>query len=325
LLVTVTIISVLIALLLPAVQAAREAARRAHCANNLKQLALAAANYHDVHGALPGASYTSASFSLFVRLLPHLEQSQVYDAVNFSLQAQHGENVTIAGVAIGGLMCPSDAGPSTAPIDPSMWADLPPGSWRQNFSSYGGSAGTWALVLFQSDSQYDQRYANMNGVIFDHSTIRLTEITYGTSNTTLFAERAHGVLTNDATISRGLKRPPNDYHYWQLGFPSHAQVETFYPPNASRKFGPVMGSHATRNPASFHPGGVNVALCDGTVRFIKDTIDSWRNDTNTGTPPGIGSVPGDHVVFMIAQGTYFGVWQKLSTRNFGEVVSADAL
>jgi prepilin-type processing-associated H-X9-DG protein len=92
------------------------------------------------------------------------------------------------------------------------------------------------------------------------------------------------------------------------------QVETFYPPNAYKKFASVMGEHTYRNPASFHPGGVNVALCDGSVRFIKETIDSWQNDPNTGNPPGIGFA--SHIdgpidnggVFTIAPRTYFGVW-----------------
>ena len=80
LLVVLAVVALLIALLLPAVQGAREAARRVQCVNNLKQLALAAADYHDVHGALPGASYAAANLGPFVRLLPHLEQTQVYNA-----------------------------------------------------------------------------------------------------------------------------------------------------------------------------------------------------------------------------------------------------
>src|SRR5829696_8657039 len=79
LLVVIAIIGLLIALLLPAVQAAREAARRAQCVNNLKQLALATANYHDVNGMLPGASYARANLGPLVRLLPHLGQAQVYN------------------------------------------------------------------------------------------------------------------------------------------------------------------------------------------------------------------------------------------------------
>lgn len=330
LLVVITIIAMLIALLLPAVQSAREAARRVQCVNNLKQLALAAANYHDVNGMLPGTSYAAANLGQFFRLLPHLEQPQVYNAANFSRQVLHPENVTIAGITISGLMCPSDTGLSSVPIDASQWIAVPPGAWRQSFSSYGCSTGTWALNLDKGNSQYSLRYANMNGVIFNESTIRLTEITDGTSNTMLFPEHAHGVLVNNATITSGLKWPPSDYQWWQVGPFGGTQVETLYPPNGHKKFGSVIGDYATRNSASFHPGGVNVALCDGSVRFIKETIDSWQNNPSTGYPPGIRyeaySVPdyGDKSLFVIAPRTYFGVWQRLSTRNFGEVISADA-
>jgi prepilin-type N-terminal cleavage/methylation domain-containing protein/prepilin-type processing-associated H-X9-DG protein len=327
-LVAITIVAILIALLLPAVQSAREAARRVQCVNNLKQLALAAANYHDVNGVLPGTSYAAATLGQFVRLLPYLEQTSIYNAANFSRQALFPENITIAGVAVGGMMCPSDTGPSSAPVDASIWPyGVPPGDWRQCFSSYGSSSGTWTLNLTKGNNQYAQRYANMNGVIFGESTIRLTEITDGTSNTLLLAEYAHGVLTGDATISSGLRWPTTEYQWWQVGGAGNTQVDTFFPPNAYKKFGSVLGDSATRNPASFHPGGVNVAFCDGSVRFLKETIDTWRNDPKTGYPPGIGSVPsieGDNLLYTTAPGTYFGVWQKLSTRNFGEIVSADA-
>jgi prepilin-type N-terminal cleavage/methylation domain-containing protein/prepilin-type processing-associated H-X9-DG protein len=327
-LVTITIIAVLIALLFPAVQSAREAARRIQCTNNLKQLALAAANYRDVNEALPGTCYAAATLGQFVRLLPYLEQAQAYNAANFGRQVIFPENITIAGIAIGGLMRPSDTGLGSVPVDASLWPyGVPPGDWRQHFSSYGCSAGTWALNLTKGNDQYALRYANMNGVIFNESVTRLTEITDGASNTILFAEGAHGVLTNDSTTSSGLRWPPREYHWWQVGPFGGTQVEMFYPPNAYKRFGSLMGEYASRNLASFHTGGVNVALCDGSVRFIKDTIDTWQNNPNSGYPPGISSKPdpvGGTLVYLIAPGTYFGVWQKLSTRNFGEIVSADA-
>jgi prepilin-type processing-associated H-X9-DG protein len=164
----------------------------------------------------------------------------------------------------------------------------------------------------------------MSGVIFMESTIRLTDITDGISNTLLFAEWAHGILTDNATISSGLNRAPSDYQRWQVGPATGPQFEAFYPPNAYKKFGSVMADHATWNPTSFHPRGVNVALCDGSVQFIKETIDTWQNNPNTGYPPGISFRPDLGGINVIAPRTYSGVWQRLSTRHFGVVVSAGA-
>jgi prepilin-type N-terminal cleavage/methylation domain-containing protein len=129
LLVVIAIIAVLIALLLPAVQAAREAARRAQCTNNLKQLGLAAANYESTNGCFPGDSYTGTtfnppaysykypeSFSVFVRTLPFFEQSPMYNACNFSLNAGAPDNLTIGAVAVASLICPSDINAQTIPL-----------------------------------------------------------------------------------------------------------------------------------------------------------------------------------------------------------------
>src|SRR6185312_5287898 len=135
------------------------------------------ANYHDIHGALPATAYAAATLGQFIRLLPYLEQVQTYNAANFERQGLFPENVTIAGISIGALMCPSDIGPSSIPLDASQWPyGVPPGDWRQQFSSYGCSAGTWALNLTRGNDHYAQRYANMNGVMFNESVIRLTEI-----------------------------------------------------------------------------------------------------------------------------------------------------
>lgn len=210
LLVVILIIAVLIALLLPAVQAVREGARRVQCTNNLKQLALAAANYHDVNGVLPGSQYGAATLGQFVRLLPYLEQGPAYASANFDRQALYPENSTIAGQAIGGLICPSDTDSAPVSVDAGEWFAPSIGLWRQCFSSYAGFSGTWTLSL--GSDRFAQRYASMNGVIYGEGAVGLSGITDGASNTLLFGECAHGVLTGGKVDTDGLTRPPSGYH-----------------------------------------------------------------------------------------------------------------
>ena len=117
LLVVIAIIAVLIGLLLPAVQAAREAARRSQCVNNLKQIGLAVHNYHDQAGALPGAYlvYNVTSFSALSMMLPHLEQSPLYNALNFSLAYDNPANSTVLMADVSTFICPSDL-PNPMPL-----------------------------------------------------------------------------------------------------------------------------------------------------------------------------------------------------------------
>ena len=336
LLVVIAIIAVLIALLLPAVQAAREAARRAQCTNNLKQVALAAMNYESSNGCYPGGSYSNfcnsankgyaENFSCFVRMLPFTEQSAMYNAANFNLTSANYENLTICGVQLNVLTCPSEplVAPSViASTTPSQSFNilnikgLPAGNWLQYFSSYAGNAGTWD---FGYNTSYGAaEFAQYNGVIYNDSSVTIASVTDGTSNTLLFAEHSRFAMQKAGSTY------VNSDFSWNSGRFYDTLFMTFYPPNAptgSAGYSYYYGEDAS----SQHPGGANFAMADGSVRFLKNTINSWTisgsNKSSYGDfyPDGVTS---SNYVWSYGTAT-LGIYQKLSTRNGGEVISADA-
>ena len=340
LLVVIAIIAVLIALLLPAVQAAREAARRIHCTNNLKQLALAMANYEASHGIYPiGATLQQLSprvygdgLNYFVSLLPFLEQAPLYSAYNLSLANTHFANSTIGGVSVAGLVCPSDA--ETIGVSFTYPSDSFTPNFKYTFASYAGSSGSLASAGSVLSG------AQRNGVLFDcgseafrssRSPARLSEITDGLSNTIAFGELAHGLLSkNDAT---GSFQSEAFYriHHWvvteQNGGPSFSE---HYPINAFKKYDPTIGSDfddygaILRGASSFHPGGANFAFCDGSVHFLKDTLDSWTLRQTTEFPRGLPVGMGwSNNMFVPSAAMKVGVYQALGSKNGGEAISAD--
>src|SRR5262245_45987061 len=159
LLVVIAIIAVLISLLLPAVQSAREAARRAQCVNNLKQLALGAANYEQTVGVYPPGLYwciltgqyqgfVGTNCGPMVHLTPYLEQNQLYNSINFMEAVYYNSNLTVHGIGISTLWCPSDASISeiqTLPDpDGQLFYEATPGkSARMAYCSYAGVCGPW--------------------------------------------------------------------------------------------------------------------------------------------------------------------------------------
>jgi prepilin-type N-terminal cleavage/methylation domain-containing protein/prepilin-type processing-associated H-X9-DG protein len=336
LLVVIAIIAVLIALLLPAVQAAREAARRMQCTNNLKQLGLAAMNYESSNGSLPPGSYGATrdydgaikpGLSVFVRVLPFVEGQNTFNAANFAFSLESSANATVASIGVSTLWCPSDSSVSsgTSPLDGLY--NLPSGNTlQQYYTSYGGNEGLWDLdIQYNDDARYgysgaySARKANMNGVIFMSSNVRLSEITDGTSNTIMFGEHCHGRLAASA--------PPTGYQWWNSSYYTDTLVCTYYSINSDTKS--VL---ATNQPdeyfqivGSYHPGGANVGFCDGSVKFLKDSIQSLPFTFNTSTfDNGYFLYNPTTATYTIAPGTRIGVWQQLSTRNFGEVISSDA-
>jgi prepilin-type N-terminal cleavage/methylation domain-containing protein/prepilin-type processing-associated H-X9-DG protein len=332
LLVVIAIIAVLIALLLPAVQSAREAARRAQCTNNLKQVSLAAANYESTVGVYPPANlYTrfgTSQFgpSEFVQMAPYLEQSAAFNAFNFNFSYACPANSTIASVTVATLLCPSDP---TSGAQAQITADsygLPKNLTMTNGRTYYfGNGGPWnangfnVVGGFGADPNLGQHQL---GVIVDQGNVTLASVTDGTSNTVMFSENGHGFISQAST---------NSYHWWNDGDPEVGVFETRFPPNVWKKYQGIPSFWVGNNPMSFHPGGVNASFCDGSVRFIKDTIDSWtmQSPPSKGLPLGAtkelssGLGPSDYG-FDLSTVTRLGVWQKISTRNLGEVVSADA-
>src|SRR5436305_4784576 len=206
LLVVIAIIAVLISLLLPAVQSAREAARRAQCVNNLKQLALAAHNYESTYGAFPmgtpffsfGDIGVNDGHSIFVALLAQYEQQSLFNAANFSRNIYMSPNSTVQATGTSTLWCPSDHLAAQRKVPDYQYSDIPLGQNWVNYVSYGGSVGMFYLHPGSYDdagvASVPSLTAQCNGIFYVGSTVRISGITDGTSNTMLFGERGHSLL-----------------------------------------------------------------------------------------------------------------------------------
>ncbi len=336
LLVVIAIIAVLIALLLPAVQAAREAARRAQCTNNLKQLALSLHNYIDTNQALPmglidGTSsalpgYIITSFGPMLPLSSRLEQGALYNAMNFSLNMWDMQNTTINAVGLSVLWCPSDPGVNVSQSQTYTLAGI--GPFPMQYSSYCGNAGSWFNDIWANYYTPPTGNAQMNGMFYAFSVVTLSSVTDGTSNTIAFGEHTRAIENSSDQIN---------WHWWASGNYGDTVFTTFWPINPTKKLpytcvGASGAGPAVEGASSMHPGGANFAFMDGSVHFLKETIDSWTVNPGSSSggltclPTGLTvttSSAGDSPIWVVAPGTQFGVYQKLSTRNGGEVVSSD--
>ena len=310
LLVVIAIIGVLVALLLPAVQAAREAARRSQCTNNLKQLGLAMANYLGTKkDTLPGGAIQDQKFgtgttapyrgvTFFVYLLPHMEQQTVYSRWNFKDLSKNsiGRDAPTA-TQIGSLLCPSDD-----PVDKVVdFSTMPPGNHGLAFpgfyavTSYSGNGGTRSYYPNNITIDTPRGETKPNGVLFttgpnsapviNQTPTKLSEISDGTSNTFLGGEKYNVDLAFDAlpdTSRSGLL-----IHQWALwgwtgGFKVTGHVLRSSAERINYTVTECQGGGNTSGYTcqderltawgSGHPGGANFVLCDGSTRFVSDSI-----------------------------------------------------
>ncbi len=305
LLVSIAVIAILVALILPAVQQAREAARRATCKSHLRQLALACHSYHDVHRILPYGVGPDADpsvsqpgtledrrYSAFVMLLPYIEQRAVYDLIDFNVAPFHpytnaqlgpagelGVNGPAAKTTIAVFLCPSDSAPGLSP-----WGEI-------NYRTCSGN--TWSA-------------RDGNGLFGQNRGMRVQDATDGLSQTALLGERLRGTYARAVTDVRrdlvpngnvwtedsftdwcrgldlaqaaGFPVDSNSGKTWLEGNMTWNRYNHRLTPNRPSCKNGITWDGVVMTASSEHPGVVHVALGDGSVRAVSESIDleAWR-------------------------------------------------
>ena len=309
-LVVIAIIAVLIALVVPAVQAAREAARRTQCTNHLKQIALAMHQYHDVQGSLPPGKKGCCWGTWLLFVLPEVEQPGLFNAYNFAGDNRPGlpagfdldlryfgaANRTVTSTRLDVYLCPSDA--TNEPLKVTSNGV----EWACTSQNYAGNFGNTLQI------QEDLPTIRFGGAPFGdvgspladqggtpRATVHLRDIADGLSMTLLLSE----VVVGQGADLRGFSwwgdaagfetyTTPNSQAPDVLSDPDYCQNVPPNPPCTATS--PTLTDvYAAR---SRHVGGVNAALADGSVRFIRDSIQPviWRGLSTT---RGMEVIPGD--------------------------------
>jgi len=317
LLVVIAIIGVLIALLLPAVQQAREAARRSQCSNNMKQIGLALANYADTHRTLPEGitpNYQTArpngwqAMGAFVHLLPFMEQSVIFDAVNFQRNSRNASNLTSLNSRVASYVCPSD---QDKPIDLTKimnpqgsyaisLGSLPVAQYGNDPGPYGDYADQWgAFINYRGNGAFQvygrpvpfkdvsdglsktfavgeaSRFIGLTDNFFTNS---VNIGWWGTSDPKvpsggLFNAMAYSVPRINATPNAANYPPCDDNS--PPGSPC-GSIEWVNDPtgsSAAYEGGLQVGEWGQYGFRAMHPGGANFVMLDGSVQFLSTSVD----------------------------------------------------
>ncbi len=301
LLVVIAIIGILVALLLPAIQAAREAARRSQCSNNLKQLGLGLHNYHDTHGWFPPGVIANTlnlgttppgAMSWMPLLLPFMEQAPLHEQLlpYMVTRSSSGFPSHLMNSVVPGLMCPSDpAAPKTGEIH---GAGTPPDGVPPDYND--GFSGNY-LLCHGSQQVTAANATGMNGMFYYRSRIRMASVVDGTANTVMGAEII--TVPEITTAHRDWRG-----RYYRADHLSSI-FSTNQPPNTTLSDycrtcqAPAVKEapcYTSTDPQylfarSFHPGGVQAVLADASVRFVSNSIDTavWQalGTREAGEPP----------------------------------------
>ena len=274
LLVVIAIIGILVALLLPTVQAAREAARRMSCSNNMKQLTLGIHNYHDTHKVFPMAWHrggnTQAQWGWTAFVLPFIEQASLFDQLDVNgrrLRAVIGSSTdrSLLQTHLPVYRCPSDITPQLLPgktigsptYDRQFNCDNCPTGFEPSASNYVGNCGFLDPMPGGSGAMQN------NGIFYGIQATKLRDVLDGTSNTLAIGERS--ARCRSATWI-GVRNPPGPY-MWGTYFVRGRVSIKLNDPRAAKP------NVCTEGFSSYHPGGALFGLCDGSVRFLAETID----------------------------------------------------
>ncbi|WP_165072623.1 DUF1559 family PulG-like putative transporter [Paludisphaera rhizosphaerae] len=290
LLVVIAIIAVLIALLLPAVQSAREAARRIQCVNNLKQIALAAHNYHDVNNCFPTARPSSSpQYGHMVTLLPFLEQGVLTNAFNVSLSGGFADpgNQTVANTNLSVLLCPSNPNQQTIRLRKSSSTGKSYGAYitdaNGNFMT-GWVCDYWVnhAISAATMTLLDPSATTAPDPIFKGTAPNMAMVTDGLSNTTMFLE--HAGYDKHYVKGVGWPMPDSDLTLDQPGawgawlgwcaFMVQGYSNSPPPTNTSTPAGTACAINCNNSQGvfGFHPAGANVAMGDGSVRMFSTSM-----------------------------------------------------